>query len=44
MLTGMHAFLQEHHDRVRGGLVLHGGEETFWIAANVLATPWWQVL
>lgn len=27
-----------------GGLLLHGGEQTFWIADKVLATPWWRVI
>jgi predicted AAA+ superfamily ATPase len=27
-----------------GGLVLHGGEQTWWIANKVLATPWWKVI
>jgi uncharacterized protein len=44
MIAGMRAFLEEHRDRAVGGLVLHGGDETFWIAADVLAAPWWQVI
>jgi uncharacterized protein len=27
-----------------GGVLLHGGEKTWWIADQVLATPWWKVI
>lgn len=37
-------FLDEYPDRTRGGLLLHGGTETFWAAKSVLAAPWWRVL
>ncbi len=40
--AGLRLFLEEHDEAV-GGLLLHGGSETFWIAPRVLATPWWQV-
>ncbi len=40
----MRAFREEYGDRVRGGLLLHTGTETFWITEKVLATPWWRVL
>jgi uncharacterized protein len=40
----MRAFREEYGGRVRGGLLLHGGTETFWVTENVLATPWWRVL
>lgn len=43
-LASMTVFLGEYSDRARAGLVLHAGKETFWIARNVLATPWWQVV
>lgn len=36
-------FLNEYPE-ARGGLVLYAGEETFWLAKNVLATPWWRVV
>ncbi len=41
---GLLAFREEYGDRVRGGLLLHGGDATFWVAKDVLATPWWTVL
>jgi predicted AAA+ superfamily ATPase len=41
---GLLAFREEYGNRVRGGLLLHGGDATFWVAKDVLATPWWTVL
>jgi predicted AAA+ superfamily ATPase len=43
-LGSMRAFMDEYGDQVMGGLLLHGGQDTFWIAKNVLATPWWSVV
>lgn len=37
-------FLAEYPDLAPGGLVLYNGEETFWIARNILAVPWWRVI
>ena len=37
-------FLRQYGDRVPGGLLLYGGERTFWIKPRVLAVPWWKVL
>jgi len=36
-------FLDEYGSRALGGLVLHTGPETAWIASGVLAVPWWRV-
>jgi hypothetical protein len=36
-------FRSEYGSAVIGGLVLHAGEETFWLADGVLAAPWWRV-
>jgi hypothetical protein len=41
---GLLAFREEYGDRVRGALLLHGGDSTFWISKDVLAVPWWRVL
>lgn len=41
---GLRAFREEYGERVRGGLLLHAGRETCWIARDVLAAPWWRVL
>jgi predicted AAA+ superfamily ATPase len=43
-LASMRVFLAEHRTAAQAGLLLHSGEQTFWIAENVLATPWWRVL
>lgn len=37
-------FREEYGKAVRGCLLLHAGNETFWLAAGVLAAPWWRVL
>ncbi len=41
---GLRTFLQEYGDDALGGILLHGGEDTFWISERVLATPWWKVI
>lgn len=43
-LGNLRAFMSDYADQVPGGLLLHTGQETFWIAKNVLAAPWWSVL
>ena len=43
-LASMRGFMEEYGDQVTGGLLLYGGQDTFWIAKNVLATPWWSVV
>ena len=40
----MRVFLDEYGDRASAGLLLHTGEQAFWIAERVLAAPWWMVL
>jgi predicted AAA+ superfamily ATPase len=37
-------FRGEYGKAVRGGLVLHVGEEISWLAEGILAAPWWRVL
>lgn len=37
-------FRQQYGDAVHGALILHDGDEVFWAADGVLATPWWRVL
>lgn len=41
---GLRLFLEEYGADATGGLLLHGGTETFWISERVLATPWWRVI
>lgn len=38
------SFQGEHGAVVRGGLVLHPGEETCWLRERILAVPWWRVM
>ena len=40
----LEAFLDEYPDIADGGLLLHGGEETYPLTRQVLATPWWRVI
>ncbi|HEU0015241.1 MAG TPA: DUF4143 domain-containing protein, partial [Longimicrobium sp.] len=40
----LRTFLDEYPRATRGGLLLHGGDETFWITERVLAAPWWRVV
>jgi hypothetical protein len=37
-------FRAEYGRAVRGALLLHTGDDTFWVARDVLATPWWRVV
>ena len=41
---GLRLFREECGERFAGGLVLHDGKETQWLADDILATPWWRVL
>jgi uncharacterized protein len=43
-ITGMKTFFEEQGSAVCGGLVLHTGEESFWLEERILAVPWWRVL
>jgi predicted AAA+ superfamily ATPase len=43
-VAGMLVFLDEYSDRAPAGLILHTGDDTYWIARNVVAAPWWSVL
>lgn len=40
----LRTFLTEYPDLAVGALLLHSGRETYWLADNVLAAPWWAVL
>ncbi|MYD88582.1 MAG: DUF4143 domain-containing protein [Acidobacteria bacterium] len=41
---GLRLFREEYRDRFAGGLLLHGGSGTQWMAEGVLAVPWWRVV
>lgn len=43
-MASMRAFLDDNADRARAGLLLHTGDQTFWIAKDILAAPWWRIL
>ncbi len=43
-IRGLRLFQQDYRDRFAGGLLLHGGRDTQWMAEGVLAAPWWRVL
>jgi len=39
----LRTFLDEYPEQTKGALLLHTGDETFWIRDSVLAVPWWRV-
>lgn len=43
-IAGLRLFQDEYPERCVGGLLLHGGDETQWMAEGVLAAPWWRLL
>ena len=43
-IRGLRLFRQDYPDRFAGGLLLHGGRATQWMAEGILAAPWWRVL
>jgi hypothetical protein len=40
----LRTFCEEYADRVQERLLLHDGEEIFWIGRGILAAPWWRVI
>lgn len=42
--SALSAFREEYGRRSRAGLLLHTGEDVFWLANGVLAAPWWSVI
>jgi uncharacterized protein len=32
------------YPEARGGVILHGGDESYWLGENILAVPWWRVM
>ena len=41
---GLRLFQEEYGKRFAGGLLLHDGNDTQWLAEGILAVPWWRVL
>ena len=37
-------FQEEYGERVRGCLLLHGGDKVEWLGPRILALPWWCVI
>ena len=42
--TRLRSFRKEYGGQARAGLLLHSGETVAWLAADVLAVPWWRVI
>jgi hypothetical protein len=40
----LRAFRAEYGSAAHAGLLLHTGSAVQWLAADVLAVPWWRVL
>jgi len=40
----LRAFLSEHPKTARGGVVLHGGKDSYWLDDKIVAVPWWRVM
>ncbi len=37
-------FCGDYGAQALGGILLHGGDEAFWLGDNILAAPWWRVM
>lgn len=42
--ANLRRFRTEYRDMARAGLLLHTGDQTRWLAPDVLASPWWRVV
>ena len=40
----LRTFQEEYGERVRGCLLVHGGDKMEWLAPRILAVPWWRVI
>ena len=43
-IAGLRLFREEYPERFAGGLLLHGGSETQWMAEGIVVAPWWRVI
>jgi hypothetical protein len=43
-VRGLRAFLEEYPRTARGAVVMHGGDEIYWLDEKILAVPWWRVM
>jgi hypothetical protein len=40
----LRAFLEEYPRNSVGAVVLHGGDESYWLDQKIIALPWWRVM
>lgn len=43
-VQGVRTFLAEHPKSARGAIVVHGGDDCYWLDDKILALPWWRVM
>ena len=43
-VKSLQVFRAEYGKRCPGGLLIHAGDTTEWLASGVLAAPWWRVI
>jgi hypothetical protein len=41
---GLRTFLAEHPKQALGGVVVRGGDESYWLDDRIVAVPWWRVM
>jgi predicted AAA+ superfamily ATPase len=39
-ISGLRTFLAEHPKQAFGGVVVHGGDESYWLDDRIVAVPW----
>jgi uncharacterized protein len=42
-IAHLETFCAEYPE-ARGGVLLHGGDKSYWLAESILAVPWWRVM
>jgi uncharacterized protein len=40
----LRTFRSQYGSAVAGSLLLHGGNDVFWVSEGVLAVPWWRIM
>jgi uncharacterized protein len=43
-IQGLRTFMADYPKAARGGIVLHGGSDSYWLDDKILAVPWWRVV
>jgi predicted AAA+ superfamily ATPase len=43
-VKGLRAFLEEYPRNAVGAVVLHGGDDSYWLDQKIIALPWWRVM